>query len=104
MLPKNYVRHLEKDWRVVDARELTEDGESVLNVSLALGADSVIHDKINVSREPQRLAEFDHAVGDYGSYDELLDRRVGVVRDRFGAVRGYTPSFFPLSCGRQFGL
>jgi len=99
-LPTPYIRHLEKAWRIVYAGVNDEDGELILNISLACGEDCVIHDKIDLKRDAQRLAEFEAAVGDYGSWDDLLDRRVGVVfDDRYQKrIVGYAPSLNPLTC------
>lgn len=98
-LSKQYIQHLEKAWRIVHACQSNEDGEEFLNVSFANGVDCVIHDKINLKHDAKRLAEFEAAVGEYGEYEGLLDRRVGIVFDdrRQKAIIGYTPSFFPLT-------
>jgi hypothetical protein len=98
---KQYVRHLEKGWRIVHAAVNYEDGESILNISLAMGEDCIIHDKINVAKDIQRLKEFNAAVGNYGEYEGLLDRRVSVIfDDRFQRrIVGYAPSFSPLAHG-----
>jgi hypothetical protein len=73
---RQYERHLELDWRVVGAVMSMVDGEQALSVSLAIGGDSVIHDTIDLTRDAQRLAEFEESVGDYGCLNDLLDRRL----------------------------
>ena len=96
---KQYIEHLEKEGRITHVSVTGVDGESILNISLTKGLDCIIHDKIDMQRDTQRLAEFEAAVGDYGEWDGLLDRRVGLVFDeRWGKrIVGYVPSFFPLS-------
>jgi len=106
-LPRKYIEHLEREWRIVAARFEGKDNECVLCLSFAVGENTVIHDRINLKRDAQRFAEFEYAVGDYGELSSLLDRRIGIVfDDRFGkAIIGYAPTFHPLtSCWPRDGL
>jgi hypothetical protein len=98
---KQYLRHLEQAWRITYAGETYEDGERILNLSFTIGEGCTVHDRFILGKDNERFAEFEQAVGDYGSYSELLDRRVGIVfDDRFQRrIVGYAPSFSPLAHG-----
>lgn len=94
---KQYLKHLGREWRIVHAADRVEDGERILDVSLARGVDCIVHDKINM--DTVRYEEFKEAVGNFDEWAALLDRRIGV---EFGGYRGrqiigYSPSSCPLA-------